>query len=145
MRGTKPHLRVEPDPLLNAPAPDWMSEDAKAEWDRVVPILTQRKILTEADRGSVENYCMAIGTIREMDRIIQKQGAVQMVYKIDKEGNAVLTSARKHPAVAVRSEAITQSRLLAAELGATPVSRSRPTVAKEDDDDELFGWQGYSS
>ena len=29
-----------------------MSEDAAAEWNRVMPILTDRRILTDADLGS---------------------------------------------------------------------------------------------
>lgn len=144
MRGTKPHLRIERDGLANRPPPEFLSEDAKAEWRRIVPILADRRILTEADVGSLENYCMAIGTVREMDRDVQKTGAVQKVYKLDKDGNSVLVSMRKNPAVSIRSDAMTQARLLAAELGATPVSRSRPAVADDDDDDDLFGWEGAS-
>ncbi|NDV52162.1 phage terminase small subunit P27 family [Salipiger sp. PrR003] len=142
MRGVKPHIRVEREPLADRPAPDYLSADARAEWNRIVPILAKRKILTEADVGCIENYCMAIGTVREMDREIQRVGAVQKVFKIDKEGVSVLTSIRKNPAVSIRAEAMTQSRLYAAELGATPVSRSRPTVDDDDDDDDLFGWTG---
>lgn len=142
MRGVKPHIRVERDGLENAPPPDWLSGDAKAEWNRIVPILAQRKILTTADLGSVENYCMAIGLAREMEREIQKIGAVQKVYQIDKNGNAHLTGIRKNPAVSVQSDAMTRARLLAAELGCTPVSRSRPSVDADDDDDDLFGWGG---
>lgn len=144
MRGVKPHIRVEREPLADRPAPDWLSEEARAEWNRVVPLLAKRKILTEADVGCIENYCMAIGTVREMDRDIQRTGAVQKVYKIDKDGNSVLVSMRKNPAVGIRNEAMTQARLYAAELGATPVSRSRPTVDDDDEDDDLFGWQGAS-
>lgn len=140
MRGRKPHLRIERDPLGETPPPDFLSDDAKAEWARIVPILAQRKILSEADSGTLENYCMAIGTVREMEREIQKHGAVQKVYKIDKDGEAHLISIRKNPAVSIKSDAMTQARLLAAELGATPVSRSRPTVESDDDGDDLFGW-----
>lgn len=143
MRGTKPHLRIERDGLAERPAPPFLSEDAKREWERIVPILAARRILTEADSGSLENYCMAIGTVREMDRDIQRHGAVQRVYKIDKDGNSVLVTMRKNPAVSIRSDAMTQARLLAAELGATPVSRSRPTVQNDDGDDDLFGWEGH--
>lgn len=141
MRGTKPHIRVEREPIADRPAPEYLSEDARAEWTRVVPLLVKRKILTEADVGCLENYCMAIGTVREMDREIQRIGPVQKVYKIDKDGEAVLVSIRKHPAVGIRSEAMTQTRLYAAELGLTPVSRSRPTIEDEDNDDDLFGWE----
>jgi P27 family predicted phage terminase small subunit len=106
--------------------------------------LAERKILTEADVGMIETYCMSIGTVRDMDREIQRTGAVQKVYKVDKDGNSFLVSVRKNPAVSIRNEAMTQARLVASELGATPVSRSRPTIADDDDDDDLFGWQGAS-
>ena len=144
MRGTKPHLRVEREPLRDRPPPDYLSDDAKAEWGRIVPLLAERKILTEADVGMIETYCMSIGTVRDMDREIQRTGAVQKVYKVDKDGNTFLVSVRKNPAVSIRNEAMTQARLVASELGATPVSRSRPTIADDDDDDDLFGWQGAS-
>ncbi len=140
MRGTKPHIRIERDSLGERPPPAYLSEDAKEEWLRIVPILAARKILTEADVGGLENYCMCIGTVREMDREIQVTGAVQKIYKLDKEGVAHVVSTRKNPAVGIRNEAMTQARLLAAELGATPTSRSRPSVTDDDDDDDLFGW-----
>ncbi len=142
MKGTKPHLRIEREPIEERPAPEWMSEDAKQEWDRIVPILAKRKILSEADMGSVETYCCCVGTVREMDREIQRTGATQKVYKVDKEGNSLLVSIRKNPAVGIRNEAATQARLYAAEIGATPVSRSRPTVDDDDEDDDLFSHQG---
>jgi P27 family predicted phage terminase small subunit len=142
MRGSKPHIRIERESLAERPAPDFMSEASKAEWNRIVPILAKRKILTEADVGCLENYCIAIGTVREMDMEIQRIGAVQKVYKVDKDGNSVLISIRKNPAVGIRNEAMTQSRLHAAELGATPVSRSRPTLDEDDGEDDLFGWDG---
>lgn len=140
MRGVKPHIKIERDGLENAPAPAWLSVDARAEWDRIVPILAQRKILTTADLGSVENYCMAIGMAREMERQIQKLGAVQTVYAMDKEGNARVVKMQKNPAVSIQSDAMTRARLLAAELGCTPVSRSRPTVEGDDGEDDLFSW-----
>lgn len=144
MRGTKPHIRIEREPLGDRPPPNWLSEDAKAEWTRIVPILAERKILTEADLGSLENYCLAMGTVREMEREIQRCGAIQKVYKVDKDGNSCLVSMRKNPAVAIQSEAMNRARLLAAEIGATPVSRSRPSVDDKDDDDDLWGWVGAS-
>jgi P27 family predicted phage terminase small subunit len=128
MRGTKPNIRQEAEPLEPAQAPEWLSEDARAEWSRVMPILTQRKILTEADLGSLENYCIAQGQVREMERHLQEFGHVLMI-----EG-----ALKRNPAVGIQSDAMTRARLLAAELGATPVARSRPAVRDgEDDDSEL--------
>ncbi|WP_337924764.1 phage terminase small subunit P27 family [Szabonella alba] len=138
----KPQVQVERDPIEDMPPPEWLSDDAKTEWRRIVPILGKRKILTSADLGSVENYCMAIGMAREMEREIQRLGAVQKVYAIDKDGVSRLVRMAKNPAVSIQSDAMTRARLLAAELGCTPVSRSRPTIEDEDDDDGLWGWPG---
>lgn len=126
MRGPKPRLVIDNDAVRNAPpAPAWLAQDAKAEWRRVMPILIERRILTVADLGSLENYCVAIGTVREMERHLQEHGHVVDV-------NGVM---KRNPATAIQADAMTRARLLAAELGLTPVSRSRPAVREADDDD----------
>lgn len=127
MRGTKPTLIIDNGPVLkDIKAPAWMSKDAKAEWSRVFPILRKRKILTIADLGSLENYCIALGTVREMERMLQDEGHV---FKAE-------AGPKRNPAVAIQADAMTRSLRLASELGLTPVSRSRPAVRKDDDDDE---------
>jgi len=128
MRGVKPHLVVDNSAVSKAPpVPAWLSAEAKREWKRVVPILVERRILTTADLGSLENYCVAIGTVREMERHLQRDGHV-----VEVEG--VL---KRHPGVGIQSDAMTRARLLAAELGLTPVSRSRPAVRGENAGDDL--------
>jgi len=129
MRGVKPAISTDPDALDSLPVPDWFAPDASAEWSRIMPILLERRILTDADLGSLESYCVATGTIREMERLLQADGHILNV-----EGTL-----KKHPAVSVQSDAMTRARLLASELGLTPVSRSRPSVRDDgDDDDELI-------
>lgn len=140
MKGTKPHLKLERDVMPDMAAPDFMGPDAAAEWERVYPLLVERKILTRADLGILENYCEAIGLAREMGREIRKLGAVQLIYQLDKDGNARVTNSRKNPAVAVQADCTNRARLMASELGLTPVSRSRPTVSSEDDQDDLFNF-----
>ncbi len=53
------------------------------------------------------------------------------------EGMVITTpqGKKKHPAMMVKNDAMTQSRLLAAELGLTPVSRSRPAKDIQNDDE----------
>lgn len=126
MRGTKPNMVTDPEALGDLPVPDWFSADAAAEWSRVMPILTERRILTDADLGSLENYCIAIGTVREMERHLQEHGHV-----IDVDG-----AMKRNPAVGIQSDAMTRARLLAAEMGLTPVSRSRPAMREDADDDD---------
>jgi P27 family predicted phage terminase small subunit len=130
MKGRKPPHKLDSDPLTEVlPAPDWMSADARAEWNRVMPALIQRRILTEADLGGVENYCAAIASARQCDRELQNRGHV---YE-DEKGNL-----KRNPASIAHKDALNSARLLAAELGLTPVSRSRPAVSAPADDDDLL-------
>ncbi|MFD1942744.1 phage terminase small subunit P27 family [Paradevosia shaoguanensis] len=105
--------------------PSYMSRDAKAEWKRVAPILIEeRKTLTAADLATLENYCIATGTMREAHRLLTREGLVT-------------AAGKKHPAHGILNNAQTTQRLCAAELGLTPVSRSRPAMRDDGDDDEL--------
>lgn len=130
MRGRKPStITTASRAVHEAPrVPSWLSKEAKAEWRRVVPILVERKVLTEADFGTLETYVTASGQVRECQKIIAAEGLTTMTP----------TGPRKHPAVAIQSNAMTQARLCAAELGLTPVSRSRPSIRDDVDDDTDF-------
>jgi P27 family predicted phage terminase small subunit len=116
VKGTKPQLRIDPDAIsARKSVPSWMSADAKAEWRRVFPSLVARKILTEADLGGLENYCISMGRVRMIEKALDGGFDEKLVRAQDK--------------------AMTTARQLAAELGLTPVSRSRPTVRDDDKDD----------
>ena len=127
MRGRKPASIVAGSSPVNASpkAPSWLSKDARAEWKRVAPILTDRRTLTEADLGTLESYCVATGTVREMQRLLNRDGAIVATDK----------GPRRHPALGVQNAAMTTARLCAAELGLTPVSRSRPAIREDHHDD----------
>lgn len=124
MRGAKPHLVVSNDAVTKAPAPPvWLSVEAKKEWRRVMPILVDRRILTTADLGSLESYCTSIGIMRDAQILLNADG--------------LLLEGKRHPAFGILHAAQTTARLAAAELGLTPVSRSRPAIREDDDDDGL--------
>jgi P27 family predicted phage terminase small subunit len=119
MRGRKPELNVDQnalDTVINPPS--WLAKHAKTEWRRIMPDLTSRRILTSADLGSVESYCIATSRIRELE-ILLRAGIDPKLFRM-------------------QDQAIKTARQLAAELGLTPVSRSRPAVrdnSNENDDD----------
>jgi P27 family predicted phage terminase small subunit len=148
VKGAKPHIRIEKDVLSDTPAPAWFSLAAREEWERVTPLLVERKILTRADLGILESYCMALGQSRDMERELQREGVLVKIYALDKEGAAILDDRKKpvlakiikNPAVAIQKDAMNTARLLGAELGVSPVSRSRPTIGGDDDQDGLFDW-----
>ena len=130
MKGTKPTLRLPKNPVMKAPkVPAWFSKYAKSEWKRIWPDLLQRKTITEADMGSLENFCVASGQVRECEVMIAAEGPVIMTPR----------GPRAHPAVKIQADAMNRARLLAAELGLTPVSRSRPSVRDDEDaEDDLL-------
>lgn len=121
MRGTKPTLVVDNAPMKAAPvAPAWLSAEAKKEWRRVMPILTERRILTDGDLGSLENYCLAQARVRDAEKMLGKE----------KNPDAWLRLLR------AQDKAMATARQLAAELGLTPVSRSRPGMREEEEGDD---------
>lgn len=129
-RGRRPNLRRDANALAKVPtAPKWLSSAAKAEWRRVAPILVERKILSDGDLGTLESYCTACGTVREMESILQA------------EGRFIKTATgepKRHPANMMQKDAQGIARQLAIELGLTPVARSRPAVRDDADDDGLL-------
>lgn len=121
MRGTKPQMVMDKDSITVAPsAPVWLSTEAKKEWRRVVPGLVERQILSDVDLGSLENYCICIGRVRDTEAKIQSEKDTDMMLKL----------------VRAQDKAMASARQLAAELGLTPVSRSRPTVRRSGDGDQ---------
>lgn len=131
MRGRKPSKLGKEEGLRKLPAaPAWLPSEAKAEWKRVAPAMEHRAVLTVADLGSLENYCLAVGQVRACQGIINKENMF-----VESERSAP----RPHPAFRVMHEAMRQARQLAAELGLTPVSRARPALAPQGDEDELSG------
>ncbi len=117
MRGSKPRMTPAADALTRAPpVPSWLSPDAKSEWRRVMPSLAARKVLTNADMGLIESYCVSVGRSREIEREIQKADTV----------NGALFR--------MQDKAIQTARQLASELGLTPMSRSRSALRGNDDE-----------
>ena len=128
-RGLKP-ATITPgtSPVVTVPnPPSYLSKDAKAEWRRVAPILVlERNVLTVADMGALENYCIAVGNMRDLYRILQVEGHV-------------LKSGKRHPASTALLQTQQQQLRAGAELGLTPAARSRASmmeVAADDDDDD---------
>nr|WP_276575365.1 phage terminase small subunit P27 family [Bradyrhizobium sp. Oc8] len=115
VRGRKPELAPSSHALdASTRPPSWLSKHAKAEWRRVMPELAKRRILTIADLGSLESYCVAMGRVRQLEALLRTEIDLKLLRAQDK---SMMTA-----------------RQLAAELGLTPVSRSRPAVRENDNE-----------
>src|SRR4030042_1883827 len=73
--GKRPIRSEEPDPVPSIPScPPHLSEDAKREWERVVPLLEKLGLLSEIDRGALALYCQAWGRWLEAEEALKKYG-----------------------------------------------------------------------
>jgi phage terminase small subunit len=81
-----------------------------------MPALIERQIITEADLGTLTSYCVATSRIRELEALMR----ASFDLKLNRAQDASIKTARQ----------------LAAELGLTPVSRSRPSVRDTTESDD---------
>ncbi|NVO55092.1 phage terminase small subunit P27 family [Rhodobacteraceae bacterium B1Z28] len=117
-RGVKPPLSPDAEALTKAPpVPKYLSAHAKAEWKRIMPQLIARRVITKADQGGVENYCVAVGAARTISDNLSA-GALPDL-KMSRLQISYMQTARQ----------------LAAEYGLTPTSRARIGAVQSDDDD----------
>lgn len=126
-RGLKPStIASGTSPVTDAPkAPSYLSTDAKKEWRRVAPILAgERKVLTGADLAALENYVIAVATMRQAHRELQATG--------------LLVGGKRNPVSTILLQAQQQQLRAAGELGLTPSARSRATMMQAGEDDEDF-------
>jgi P27 family predicted phage terminase small subunit len=118
MKGRKPKLAVVNGGAASTGcpgAPSWLAAHASAEWRRAAPELHQRRLLARDTMATLESYCVAVGTVRECEELMQRDGRVV-------EAERGLAA---HPAFRIQAAAMREARLLATELGLTPHRRGK--------------------
>lgn len=88
------------------PAPDWLGSEARAEWDRVAPVLHARGALTAATLGILEGYCSAVGTVRQCETALS--GGVTI---------ATPSGPKPHPCLGPKNRAAAVALQMAKRLG----------------------------
>lgn len=116
-------------------APEWLPDEARAEWDRVVPELQRLQLLKQIDRATLTAYCLT------WDRLVRAQK------EMEDDGGSVLAENSqgrvRHPAVAVIEAASKELRAWAAEFGLSPSAESQLTSPEAGDgDDNPFAGTG---
>jgi P27 family predicted phage terminase small subunit len=131
VKGRKPKLTVIQGGRVAGKcpaAPSWLSAHAKAEWKRVAPQLHSRSLLSPEAMATLESYCVAVGTVRELEEVMRDEGRI---LKVDGE-------AKTHPAFRMQGAAMREARLLACELGLTPHRRGEKGSGGKGGDSD--GW-----
>ncbi len=116
----RPLPEHEPQPDVDvADAPDWLPPIARAEWQRVAPMLRRVGVLTEADRDALTLYCQTWITWKDAIEHVRKDGLV-----VARRGKLP----RQNPYLQIAERASAQLRRLLGAFGMTPESRSKVTA-----------------
>jgi P27 family predicted phage terminase small subunit len=119
LRGVKPPVQPDSNPLRKAPAPPkHLSASARAEWKRIIPGLIERGIITRADLGGIEDLCVMRGLAHDYAEALRTDPLNKVLF-------------------GMLNRATQTAKQLSAEYGLSPVSRARVgSAAPEDDDDD---------
>jgi P27 family predicted phage terminase small subunit len=129
--GKRPLNDREPVPTQGVPPrPEWLDEEARTEWERIVPELAAMGLMARADRAALAAYCTAWSRWVAAEAQVRKYGTI---VKSPEKGFPM-----KSPYLCVADQALETMRKLMVEFGLTPSSRSRIRVADgAPADDEL--------
>ncbi|MER7967775.1 phage terminase small subunit P27 family [Streptomyces sp. NPDC096080] len=111
--------RLPPD------APEWLTQEGRAEWDRVVPGLSRLDLLKPEDRAALAAYCEAWATFVDATALLQRDGLTIEA----KQGML------PHPAVGIARAAGRELRAWAAHFGLTPSTEQALARGSENEPD----------
>lgn len=117
-------------------APGWLSVEARAEWDRVVPELARLGVLKPADGAALAAYCEAWSRFCAASAIVRAEG---MVLHDDKQGRA-----QRHPALLTAEAASKELRAWAHQFGLTAAAEGRLIPPKPPGDGEDNPFAGHT-
>ena len=112
------------------PAPAWLSDIARDEWARIVPMLEASKVMSPRHQQTLAAYCDSFADMVQADQELKANGTTIM----DDKGRV-----SNHPAWNRKRDARNQMLKFAAEFGLTASALSRVSAVdqgpKENEDD----------
>lgn len=111
--------------------PEWLSAEARAEWDRVVPGLTRLDLLKQEDRATLAAYCETWSTYVLAIKDVAERGLSIEKTFMSKDGNSYEQEI-PNPSVAIARNEGKELRAWATHYGLTPSAES--ALAKGGDD-----------
>ena len=122
----EPQLSQKKPPVC----PEWLEDEAKAEWKRLAKNLFELGLLTDLDVAAFASYCQAYARWKEAEEFITQHGSIVKT----KTGYW-----QQVPQVAIAHSNQKIMMQAAAEFGLTPSARSRMIAgdAKQAEIDEM--------
>ncbi|MDC9623660.1 phage terminase small subunit P27 family [Xenorhabdus sp. XENO-7] len=137
--GRKQNLPAKKKSSMNriAPPPELMGDAAVRLWKTQSKILIERGTFELEDAPLLVAYCNAFELMLRAERVILAQA------ERDLESGGITEMSgtgglKKHPAVGVRNDSVSQIARLGSLLGLDPLSRMRMTGPAEPDDGNEF-------
>jgi len=124
----------EPTPEGTAEPPDFLTAEARQEWDRLAPELEAIGLLTVADRGIFAGYCQAWADYLRLT--VQLNDMASWVWESEKGYRQAV------PELAMRKEAWTRAVQAGSRLGLDPTARSGLHVELRSKDENPFAKHG---
>lgn len=127
--GRRPLNAAEPRAeVARLHCPEELDEIARAEWQRVMPLLAAAGVLTRLDRAALISYCVIYSRAMQADAMLAKAGMVITTAN----GTEV-----QSPWVSISNRAHELLNRYEVEFGMTPSSRSRVKVPQKAGEDEF--------
>jgi P27 family predicted phage terminase small subunit len=104
-----------PAPKELPQCPDHLADVAKAEWQRLTPLLTAMGCLSTVDQSTLAAYCQAYA------RWVKAEGMLKLSGEVLSGANGLY----QNPYLAVANKALEQMTRLAQEFGLSPAARAR--------------------
>lgn len=131
-------------------APDWLPDEARAEWERVVPELSRIELLKPIDRAALTAYCLTWQRLVDAQKLITenqiveveaiKNDAGEVVDVVTLNGHGLLgknsQGITRAPWIAIIEAASKDLRAWAAEFGLTPSAENKLSVQEAGDGEE---------
>ena len=119
--GKRPLNDREPTPPQGIPdCPNYLDDEARAEWFRTAKVLDDMGVLSTADRTALAAYCVVYSRWLKAEEQVKKFGSI---VKSPEKGFPM-----KSPYLSVADQALDAMLKLMVEFGLTPSSRSRIRV-----------------
>jgi P27 family predicted phage terminase small subunit len=107
--------------------PEWLSEIAKQEWQKVTLELFNKQMLHRIDLRLIEAYCNAIALHIETEQMLRDKGRIQ----IFKNPDGTLKHMQAVPYQKIANDALDRALKIATQFGMTPTARtsiSQPVI-----------------
>lgn len=112
----------EPQPTSDLPpvADEWLSPEARAEWEKVYPAFRAMGLLKDVDSAKFHLYCHALAEIKRLAKQIKEEG-----YKIETPNTRGTMTVQKNPLLEAYNACFTQLIQLGDRFGDSPAGRCK--------------------